>query len=153
MKKVISEDTRGENSVFNETVKLYFSIYGGNMERYSWKECEKEIKREQFKRKIREKTSKTCEVARNFWNRNKEAIVILTPVIISGIGMINKSVKRREDKKEEEKRERRVYDPSMGDWWDLKKPLTNNERLEMERRVSEGELRGSVLKDMGKLKK
>lgn len=46
-----------------------------------------------------------------------------------------------------------MYDPSMGDWWDLKKPLTNNERLEMEARVANGELRGEVLRDMGKLKK
>ena len=123
------------------------------MEHYSWKECEREIKKEEFKRKVKEKSDKICTSVSSFWNNNKEAIVFWTPLILSGIGMANKSAKRREQKKEEERRERRVYDPSIGDWWDLKKPLTNNERLELERRVADGELRGDVLRDMGKLKK
>lgn len=123
------------------------------MERYSWKDCEREMKKEEFKKKAKETADKICTSAKEIWNNNKEAIVVLTPIIFSGISMMNKSARRREEKKEEERRERRVYDPSMGDWWDLKKPLTNNERLELERRVADGELRGDVLRDMGKLKK
>lgn len=143
---------RVENTYFNEAIN-YISDLGGNMERYSWKECEKEIKKEEFKKKVKEKADKICTSAKEFWDNNKEAIVVLTPIIFSGISMMNKSARRREEKKEEERRERRVYDPSMGDWWDLKKPLTNNERLELERRVADGELRGDILRDMGKLKK
>lgn len=123
------------------------------MERYSWKDCEKQIKREEFKRKAKEKANKFVASSKTFWDNNKEVIVVLTPIIFSGIGMMNKSARRREEKREEERRERRVYDPSMGDWWDLKKPLTNTERLELEKRVANGELRGDVLRDMGKLKK
>lgn len=122
------------------------------MERYSWKDCEREMKREEFKRKVKENTSKACETAKGIWERNKEAIIVLTPVVISGIRMIGKSVRRREDKKEEERRACKIYDPSMGDWWDLKKPLTNRERLELEQRVANGELRGDVLRDMKKLR-
>ena len=66
---------------------------------------------------------------------------------------LGKSIARHEDKMQDKKRENRVYDPSLGQWWDLNKPLTNNERLEMETRVANGELRGDVLKDMGKLKR
>lgn len=123
------------------------------MEVYSYKECEKEHRKEEFKKKIKEKYFQVKAKVEDIWNRDKDYIVVLAPAAISGVIALGKSIARHEDKMQDKKRESRVYDPSLGQWWDLNKPLTNNERLEMETRVANGELRGDVLKDMGKLKR
>lgn len=126
------------------------------MERFTWQECERDAKRKEFTDKVKEKVSVAKEKiksgAKIAWDNRADIMAVGTVLIAAG-SMMNKSAKRRDEKKETAIRERRVYDPSMGDWWDLKKPLTNNERLEMEARVANGELRGEVLRDMGKLKK
>ena len=45
-----------------------------------------------------------------------------------------------------------VYDPRTGDHWTSKRPLTNKEKLELERRYGNGERKGDVLNDMRMLK-
>ena len=46
----------------------------------------------------------------------------------------------------------RVYDPSLGHYWELKRKLRNNEWCEVERRLSNGEKYGEILSSMGVLK-
>ena len=38
------------------------------MERYSWKECERELKKEEFKKKAKETADKICTSAKEIWN-------------------------------------------------------------------------------------
>ena len=119
------------------------------MEHYTWQQIEREMKIDNFKRKVKEKATKV----KDFVIENKRTIVVATPIAIAAFSEINKAANRHERAKEERRRDSRVYDPSLGYWWDLKKPLTNNERLEMEARIANGEKRGDILRDMGKLKK
>lgn len=53
----------------------------------------------------------------------------------------------------EAKRERQVYDPSMGFYWETKRNLTNNQKLIIEQRRRHGEALGNILRDMDVLKK
>ena len=119
------------------------------MEYYNQKEDEKQIKIDEFKRKVKEKATKAID----FVVENRGAIVVAIPFVLAGFSEFNKAANRHERAREERRRDSRVYDPSLGDWWELKKPLTNNERLEMETRIENGEKRGDILRDMGKLKR
>lgn len=53
----------------------------------------------------------------------------------------------------EAKREKQIYDPSMGFYWETKRTLTNNQKLMVEQRRRSGESLGNILRDMGVLKK
>lgn len=117
------------------------------MEHYTWQEIERQMKIEEIKRKVKEKAIK----AKDFVVRNKETIIVAAPFVIAGLSEVNKAANRHERAKEDKIRNSRIYDPSLGCWWDLKKPLSNTERLEMELRISNGERRGDILRDMKKI--
>ena len=100
---------------------------------------------ERLKREAQAKLRETGE----WFNRNKEAILILAPV---GIGAITKvvSVVGRNINLRKEKRSKQLdwYDPSLGGYWTLRRPLKNNERLEVEARHKAGEALGSIFRSM-----
>ena len=54
---------------------------------------------------------------------------------------------------EEKDRENRIWDPSLGDWWELRRQLKPVEKLELEQRLARGETRGNILRSMGLLRK
>lgn len=51
------------------------------------------------------------------------------------------------------RREKQIYDPSMGFYWETKRPLTNNQKLMIEQRHRNGEPYGKILRDMRLLRK
>ena len=55
-------------------------------------------------------------------------------------------------KLEEKLKDLRVYDPSMGHYWELKRKLRNSEWCEIERRLANGEKYGEILSSLGVLK-
>lgn len=59
---------------------------------------------------------------------------------------------KRQDKQEKMKRTR-IYDRSSGNYWHLKKELTNKQWLEVNKRKKAGEKTGDILKSMKVLKK
>lgn len=91
--------------------------------------------------------------SKRFWREHWKDVLTATPVVIAGGKFVYGVAKDISEKHDEKVRESRVYDPSLGDWWDLKKPLTTSQRLELESRVQNGEPRGQVLNDMGVLKR
>lgn len=85
---------------------------------------------------------------------NKEATMAVASVAIPGAIEIVKMIVRKSDRKDDEKRRKLdMWDPVEGHWWHLKRELRNYEYLEIEERVRNGESRGSVLEDMGLLKR
>lgn len=54
---------------------------------------------------------------------------------------------------EDKDRENRIWDPSLGDWWELRRQLKPIEKLELEKRLARGETRGEILRSMGLLRK
>ena len=56
--------------------------------------------------------------------------------------------KHRKEKQEYIDRETRQYDPVSGQYYYTKRPLKNKEKLELDRRMAQGERKGAILDDM-----
>ena len=118
------------------------------MERFTWKECERQDKKDNFKRNVKEK----LHDAKDWVSCHKTELFAFGVLGVMGMRELNKAATHKERRIERNKQERMIYDPSIRDWWELKKPLTNEERVEYESRVNNGEDRGKVLYSMKKLK-
>ena len=107
-------------------------------------------KKERFKAWCKNrKTDVQC-----FWDENKEAIVALTPVVIGGVTVLAKSIsKHNAIKAEQFLKERKIYDPRMGHYYELKRKPTPIQWTEIDERFRNGEGYGQILKDMGLLKR
>ena len=107
-----------------------------------WKRAELKMK---FKRKLRD--------GKEWIVRNKEAVIILTPIAIKGATSIIKVVgKSRNLRKEEELKDLYCYDRSLGHYWRLKRELSNREWLEIDRRKRNGERLSDILTELKVLK-
>lgn len=118
------------------------------MEHYTWKQIEREEKIDAIRQKVKDKTDKF----KNFVVRNRAIIIGSAPFAIAILSELNKAANRRERIREDRRKDSRIYDPMIGDYWELRKPLSNNERLMYQERVRRGESRGSILEDMNLLK-
>lgn len=105
----------------------------------------KDFKREGRKRAIKDKVQKCKE-----WIvRNKEAAVASVPIVIGGITTVVKAVnKHNSQRKEQELKELYCYDRSLGHYWKLKRPLSNDEWLEIDKRKKSGERLPEILEEL-----
>lgn len=94
---------------------------------------------------------KRAEQAIDWMAQNPE----LTTVGVAAAGKVlwevGRAAKRRQVDKLEYDRKRSVYDPSIGSRWTLRRPMTNNENCELQRRIAAGQSRGEALRQMGLL--
>lgn len=71
---------------------------------------------------------------------------------VAGLGAVVEIVRRIDRKakirKEEDLKDRYVYDRSLGSYWHLRRKPTQKERLEIERRKNNGEKYGAILTSM-----
>jgi hypothetical protein len=109
-----------------------------------------------FQRFIRGAKVKTKEAVRNageWFNRNKEAVLVLAPIGIglatAGVKAVGKHVNLR---KEESVKNLYCYDRSLGHYWKLRRELTNNEWLEIDQRKKNGERLADILDELKVLK-
>lgn len=108
-----------------------------------------ELKKREVKERIRSAWNKTVD----FVDRNKEIIVVTAPVVIGGGAKIAGAIKRHETIKAE-KRHKNLdhYDPRTGTWSHARRKLSKTERLELDRRYTNGESKIEILNDLGVLK-
>ena len=112
-----------------------------------------DFRRELKKRELVEKARAKLQNGKEWVARNKEALIILTPVVIKGVTTVAKVVGKRNNlRKEEELKEEYCYDRSLGHYWRLRRPLSNREWLEIDRRKKEGERPSDILDEMRVLK-
>lgn len=84
---------------------------------------------------------------------NKEVLIIVVPVAIAGITAVAKlGGKLIGTYNEKVLQNKSIYDHSFGTYWQLRRALTNNDRLIIDRRRAAGEKLGDILKDMRLLK-
>lgn len=113
----------------------------------------KEIKREARKRELKEKFNAKIQNGKEWFIRNKETVITLTPVVIGGLTTIIKVVSKRINlAKEEELKDLYCYDRSLGHYWQLRRELTNKEWLEIDKRKKNGERLSDILDEMKVLK-
>lgn len=102
----------------------------------------KNFKKEKKRREILEKIKK-------FWDENKEAVVGLA-AITGGLAtkIIHGAIKRSNLKKESDNKELYCYDRSLGHYWKLRRRLTNDEWVEIDKRKKNGERLADILDEM-----
>lgn len=84
-----------------------------------------------------------------FWDENKEAIVGIVAVV-GGVTtkIVHGAIKRSNLKKESDNKELYCYDRSLGHYWKLKRRLTNDEWVEIDKRKKNGERLADILDEM-----
>lgn len=119
------------------------------MEVVSMNDFRKESKKREFKEKVHAK----IQNGKDWFVRNKEAVITLTPIVIGGITTVTKVVGKHVNlHKEETLKDLYCYDRSLGHYWRLKRELSNQEWLEIDRRKKNGERLSDILSDMRVLK-
>lgn len=84
---------------------------------------------------------------------NKEVLIVAVPLIIAGVTAVTKlGGKALGVYRERVLQNKSIYDHSFGTYWQLRRALTNNDRLIIDRRRAAGEKLGDILKDMRLLK-
>ena len=112
-----------------------------------------DFEREQKRREFKEKIYVKIQNGKDWVIRNKEAILILTPIAIKGLTTITKVVSKRSNlKKEEELKDLYCYDRSLGHYWRLRREVSNKEWLEIDQRKKNGERLADILDEMKVLK-
>ena len=105
------------------------------------------------KKTLKQKVEIKAKEAADWIKNNKEMAV---PAAIVGAGAIKaicKAVRKRIDYKETENLvDKRVYDRSLGHYWELRRKLTNREWVEINERKKDGDSLGDILKEMNLLK-
>lgn len=106
------------------------------------------------------KRSKAKAWLKNRWtdvscwcSENKGLLMVAVPTVIGGITATVKVVGKNINlNKEQNLKEKFVYDTSLGHYWELRQKLTNGQWTEIERRRANGETLGQILNDMKVLK-
>ena len=95
------------------------------------------------------KRREILEKIKTFWDENKEAVVGLA-AITGGFAtkIIHGAIKRSNLKKESDNKELYCYDRSLGHYWKLRRRLTNDEWVEIDKRKKNGERLADILDEM-----
>ena len=97
----------------------------------------------------KKKSKETFYATKDFWEENKEFLVVLAPVGAAIAGFIVKSANNSsKDREERDRKDLYVWDARSGRWWRIRRPMTVSEQLEFERRKAEGEMAGDILASM-----
>ena len=122
------------------------------METFNFEEIKKEAKKRERKEWFNSKLKNTAK----WLSDNKETIAVVAPVVIAGVSGSTKIVKGISKhvalNKEQQLKERFVYDRSLGKYLELKKPLSNSQLKTILDRKENGEKLGNILQNMNLLK-
>lgn len=109
----------------------------------------KELKKAERKKKIEAVKTK----AKDWWEENKAYVVLLGPgVLAAGGKLIHEIGKRHNLRIEEMQKDLRVYDTSLGHYWELRRKLDNNDWCYINRERDRGASLGDILDRMKVLK-
>lgn len=109
----------------------------------------KEQKRAEFKEKAKDKIRNGYEWVKD---NKKEAIGIVTLLATATTTVVKTVGKRSNLAKQESIKNLYCYDRSLGHYWKLRRELTNQEWLEIDRRKRAGERLADILSELKVLK-
>lgn len=113
----------------------------------------KDIYESQRVREFRSKVDKSFRDGKDWVVDNKEAIIVLAPIVVGIATPVVKAVSKHITLgKAKDLKELYCYDRSLGHYWSLKRELTNTEWLTVDRRKKCGERLSDILADMRVLK-
>lgn len=108
---------------------------------------------ETFREKAYRISHNAKEDLKDFYNEHKVGIYIGGTLVISAAGMAIDIIKTGMKRRDVKMQDLRIYDRSLDIWWDLRRKLTTDQRLEINDRVKAGEKLGDILRDLDVLKK
>ena len=113
----------------------------------------REMKRAQKKAMRKAKWDSFKADAKDFWEDNKFYIAVIGPAAVAGVAKVIKVFGRTVNLKlEERNKDLRVYDPTIGHYWELKRKLNNTDWLYINRRKTQGASYGDILDELKVLK-
>lgn len=98
------------------------------------------------------KTKKALASGWSFVKENREDLVVLVPLGVAAISGLKKATQKTTADSERYRIDHTYYDPRTGRHWELRRKMTNYERMELEERQAAGELTGRILESMRLLK-
>lgn len=87
-----------------------------------------------------------------FVKENREDLVVLVPLGVAAVTGLKKAAQKTTTDSERWRIDHTYYDPHTGRHWELRRKMSNRERMELEERQAAGELTGRILESMGILK-
>lgn len=112
-----------------------------------------DFRKEQKKRERKEKLYNVVKKCTDWIQSNKEiAIGIGTFAVGAGGSMIKGLAKRQKVKEEKQLKNNYCYDRSLGHYWKLRRELTNEEWIAIDKRKRNGERLGDILAELKVLK-
>ena len=112
-------------------------------------EWKQQNKFESFKEDVKSKVKNSVEWAKD----NKEFLIVVAPLALKATTSIVKVVGKNVNlRKEANLKNLYCYDRSLGHYWKLRRELSNQEWIEIDRRKNSGERRADILNDLGVLK-
>lgn len=113
----------------------------------------KELKRAEKKARFRENFYRKYNDFKYWCINNKEEIMIFGPIVIGCIATCVKVAGKHANlRKEEDLKDLYCYDRSLGHYWRLKRELSNQEWIEIDRRKKDGERLSDILDQLKVLK-
>lgn len=107
------------------------------------------FKVEATKRKVIDKAKKITGTVVDFCEKNPTAAAVIGSALFGGITSIVKDARRdHKIKKENDRRDSRIYDRKADLWLETKRPLSNREKARLTERYNNGESKYEILKDM-----
>jgi hypothetical protein len=108
---------------------------------------------QEIKSNLKERLKEKLQKSKDWFNRNKDTIILLTPVAIGGITVLTRTVGKHVNlRKEEQVKNLYCYDRSLGHYWALRRELSNKEWLEIGQRKKGGERLADILEELRVLK-
>lgn len=102
---------------------------------------------------LKRRASAKFQECKDWVCRNKEAVIVFTPILIGGITTVVKVVGKHVNlNKEEAVKNLYCYDRSLGHYWALRRELSNKEWLEIDARKKAGERLSDILDELKVLK-
>lgn len=112
-----------------------------------------DIRKLERKAKRREWFEKKIKQTKDWCSDNTELLMTVVP---SGIGLLSLGIRmmgrRNAARRVQKEKDLRVWDPSLGQWLDLKRKLSNGEKIAYDYRIKNGGRRIDILYKMGVLK-
>ena len=107
------------------------------------------FKLEAAKREVIFRAKQVKNAVCNFCVQNPTAAAVIGSAAFGGLTTIVKDIRKdHRIRKENDRRDSRIYDRKADQWFDTRRPLTNKEKARLTERYNRGESKYNILKDM-----
>ena len=108
-----------------------------------------DFKKEEKKRKVKEWCEDKKAKIGCFLASHKQEILYIAPAaFLGGTSLVKTGVSAYRTHSENKHRNLETYDPRLGDYYKLKHKMSNSQKLELDRRMRNGESKGDILRSM-----